>query len=634
MLTRIVDAALACLIPTTILLHLVLSPYTKVEESFGLQATHDILTYGIPWSSKIATSIEQFDHVEFSGSVPRTFTGPLALAGASWPWLHVFKDADRQIVVRAVLGIFNAICLLWFRSGVVDAFGREAANWFVVFTASQFHLMYYASRTLPNFFAFGLTTIALHDLLPLSKNLHSEPSMRRYHHALMLLTAVGVVFRSELALLLGSHTLYLLIQRRIEADPLEDILPFGLIGALIGLGISVPIDSYFWQKFPIWPELTGFLYNFLSGKSSDWGVSPFHFYFTSSIPRLLFNPITYNLCIPLTFALPPLRKKMRDILFPNLFFVFLYSFQPHKEWRFIVYVIPPITAVAAAGASWIWTRRGKTLVHRFLSLTLLASIFASFAASFGMLLISGLNYPGADALIRLHHLNKGHHNNGKELKVHMDTFSCMTGITRFLQQQQPPSSEAHNASYVGPIWHYDKTENEEELLRPEFWLPFDWALAEEPERVIGKWEIVDVAKGYSGIRLVKPSAQTAKSYNGYDAHALGKTLMERLMTSQSAQDVKREVQGLGWEAMAVVSDSSRRTELWQQTQYTAKDASGALQRLKSFGSWEEYKERMNEHMAAVFFWIRRHVTGGYWVEVEMEPKVSILRQVRVQSLET
>ena len=145
---------------------------------------------------------------------------------------------------------------------------------------------------------------------------------------------------------------------------------------------------------------------------------------------------------------------------------------------------------------------------------------------------------------------------------------------------------------------------------------------------------MDVAKGYSGIRLVKPSAQTAKSYNGYDAHALGKTLMERLMTSRSAQDVKREVQGLGWEAMAVVSDRSRRTELWQQTQYTAKDASGALQRLKSFGSWEEYKERMNEHMAAVFFWIRRHVTGGYWVEVEMEPKVSILRQARVQSLET
>lgn len=68
--------------------------------------------------------------------------------------------ADVRCVVRAVLGLFNAFCLLSFRNGVLDAFGRNAANWFVVFQAGQFHLMYYASRTLPNFLAFGLSAFS------------------------------------------------------------------------------------------------------------------------------------------------------------------------------------------------------------------------------------------------------------------------------------------------------------------------------------------------------------------------------------------------------------------------------------------------------------------------------------------
>lgn len=31
---------------------------------------------------------EHYDHLTFTGSVPRTFVGPLALAGVSWPFLR------------------------------------------------------------------------------------------------------------------------------------------------------------------------------------------------------------------------------------------------------------------------------------------------------------------------------------------------------------------------------------------------------------------------------------------------------------------------------------------------------------------------------------------------------------------
>ncbi|KAL9633608.1 MAG: hypothetical protein Q9164_004596 [Protoblastenia rupestris] len=125
-----------------------------------MQATHDILTCGVPWKNADVELRKHFDHLTFTGPVPRTFIGPLALAGASWPliWINAALNwrLSNQTIVRAVLGLYNAFCVIYFRNGISKAFGRIAANWYAIFQSSQFHLMYYSSRTLPNFFAFGL----------------------------------------------------------------------------------------------------------------------------------------------------------------------------------------------------------------------------------------------------------------------------------------------------------------------------------------------------------------------------------------------------------------------------------------------------------------------------------------------
>tara|TARA_R110002003_G_scaffold59_17_gene5346 strand:+ start:17859 stop:18146 length:288 start_codon:yes stop_codon:yes gene_type:complete len=52
-----------------------------------------------------------------------------------------------------VLGLLNAAALIAFGRSVQRAFGTSAGIWFALFQASQFHVMYYASRTLPNMFA-------------------------------------------------------------------------------------------------------------------------------------------------------------------------------------------------------------------------------------------------------------------------------------------------------------------------------------------------------------------------------------------------------------------------------------------------------------------------------------------------
>jgi alpha-1,6-mannosyltransferase len=303
----------------------------------------------------------------------------------------------------------------------------------------------------------------------------------------------------------------------------------------MALLISVPIDSYFWQK-PIWPELWGFYFNAVLGSSSAWGVSPWHYYFTSALPRLLVNPLVPLLFIPLAVVQPATRSTARRLIVPCLAFVAIYSLQPHKEARFIFYVVPPLTAAAAQGANYIFARRSKSLLFAAASSLIVISVILSFAASTGMLLVSSLNYPGGEALAYLrshndefdYHLTPQHLGTSDsdlnvksggttQIRVHADVLSCMTGVTLF-GASSGKASVSNTSTVIDdrgrqvpgervPLRNLvlDKTENSPLLGEPIFWVQFDYVLAEDPTTVRGgDWHELGVVEGYAGVEILRP----------------------------------------------------------------------------------------------------------------------------------
>ena len=195
---------------TVISFHLIQAPFTKVEESFNIQAIHDILTYSV-------FDISQYDHLKFPGVVPRTFVGAVIIAMLSRPYLYLSSliqtsrptSIDVQLVVRGIVGLTNGLSFIYLKNCLQDMFDEitekkkeenedkdiyiydSAGTWFLLFLIGSFHLMFYSTRTLPNFvMTLPLTNVALGWVL-----------LGRYNAAIFLSALVAIVFRLEVSAL-------------------------------------------------------------------------------------------------------------------------------------------------------------------------------------------------------------------------------------------------------------------------------------------------------------------------------------------------------------------------------------------------------------------------------------------------
>ncbi|KAL3961789.1 hypothetical protein ACCO45_003312 [Purpureocillium lilacinum] len=428
------DTLLEALLFLVPLAHLLLAPHTKVEESFNMQAAHDVLVYGVPWTgpSPRARLAAAYDHFAFPGAVPRTFLGAVLLAGLGQPLVALAPGgfAHAQTLVRGLLAAFNAGALLVFARGLREAHGGRVARWWMALLLTQFHVPFYASRTLPNMFAFGLVTLAMAFLLP-----KKDPrrALVRRRQAVALLVVAAAVFRAEVAILLAAVGAQLLYSGQMTPAGSRPSLPSqaALAGAL------------------------GLLLQRRPRQLLQLGHLPWHYYFTSALPRLLLNPLALPL-VGLALYLPATAPAARRLVQPSLAFIAVYSLQPHKEARFIFYVVPPLTAAAALSADYIATRRRKSLVYALGTAALAVSLYALTADA-----VDPSRSPSPRPRLRLR----------------------------------------------TPIYVFDKTEDKPDLKWPSFWKKMDYALMEDPMLPLGNWKVLGVVQGYDGIEVLKPGAK-------------------------------------------------------------------------------------------------------------------------------
>ena len=170
------------------------------------------------------------------------------------------------------------------------------------------------------------------------------------------------------------------------------------------------------------------------------------------------------------------------LIAPALAFICIYSAQPHKEWRFIVYVVPQMTLAAATGASYVFNHRRRIIVLQLLNTIFLCSIAGTMVLSVGMLVISRQNYPGGIAIAAI----------PDNARSYLDVYTCMTGASRFLQSGG----------------NFTKTEAPELLKDPAFWESLDYASVQDPKSIqkvyadkdaTSAWQVDKEIDGFAGL---------------------------------------------------------------------------------------------------------------------------------------
>ncbi|KAK7027254.1 Dol-P-Man:Man(7)GlcNAc(2)-PP-Dol alpha-1,6-mannosyltransferase [Paramarasmius palmivorus] len=495
---------LDALILATGWLHVVLAPYTKVEESFNLHAVHDVFMYGIR-----PENLQKYDHFTFPGAVPRTFIGSILLTWIATPviWIassfnKVHSKLDIQIIVRLVLATINGIGLCFIRNAVSKRFGRPTGMFYTLFTITQFHIPFWMGRTLPNMFALFPVNLATYCLVDRAPNA-LWPTPKRVYTAIALLVSTSVIFRAEIALLLGPIVLQYWYLR---VCTLPGVIKVGFLSALCSIGLTVAVDTYFWQaREPLWPEFAGIYFNVIQGKSSEWGTSPPWTYFVSYLPKLLLT------ALPLSLGGMALEGRIRRFLLPYVAFVFLISGLGHKEWRFIVYVVPAFNVSAARAAKWMASRPKSNFIGRLCFLGAVAAIAINLALTTLTTLASMGNYPGGVALSKFNaYINSEPQDSAYH--VHISNLAAQTGASLFLQMNSPPYPPNFSFDRL-PIalidlddpstWTiYNKTEGLSTASLSSS-TTFTHLISEYPPSKFGfmnrkQWVVVDVIEGFGG----------------------------------------------------------------------------------------------------------------------------------------
>ncbi|KRZ89499.1 Valine--tRNA ligase, mitochondrial [Trichinella sp. T8] len=418
------------------------------------------------------TDLKSYDHGYFPGVVPRTFIGALLLSVAVYPFYilaQLFGLSKFWLLIATRCTLTTGVYIAYYKllKSASRVCSLAGAYNMALFGAFQFHFTFYSSRTLPNTFALIFV------LLTLSKLLDED-----YKKAIFFGAFTVVVFRSETAILFALLFCGFAFESR---DRMLSTLFYGILAVAFAVVVSFTVDSVMWGK-AVLPELTGFVFNVIRGGSSNYGTSPFFWYFYSALPRAL-GPL--SLLVPFTFGD---RNPVGWFAFSAIGYVFVYSILPHKELRFIIYTVPIFNLAAGYAAAKYRLHPIASFVYRRLVQlgvigTLIMEVLFMTAASY--------NYPSCAALNVVDEIAQLKYAHNSEITVYIDSFCAQNGISRFLQTNKH--------------WNYQKENDEldlETVKRFQFLLiGHETHLHNEIRPFLDTHRVVKFLPGYAGIGL-------------------------------------------------------------------------------------------------------------------------------------
>eukprot|EP01084_Bolivina_argentea_P209701 357141_1 len=296
-------------------LYVILVPYTKSEESFNMQASHDMLFHGY-------TNIEAYDHRQSpSTTAPGTFIGSLVLS----LMVHPFKFLLRRIfplmfssldikmhcqhLIRISLLSINIMSLSYFRKSFIDIYIapqyikankkkqivstieliKAISNLFAILITAQFHYLFYQSRLLSNSFALPIVTISF-----------AFYFRKQYHLALQWLLASTIIFACDTIFITLPFIAIMLLRAHQESkfhSVLFQFFEHGVKACFICIALSFWIDSWFWDQYKSckWPEFVDVLF-YSNTSHAQLDASPWHAYFTTHLLRMLLVNVLFIPC--------------------------------------------------------------------------------------------------------------------------------------------------------------------------------------------------------------------------------------------------------------------------------------------------------------------------------------------------
>ncbi|KAJ2917546.1 hypothetical protein MD484_g2888, partial [Candolleomyces efflorescens] len=336
-------------------------------------------------------------------------------------------------------------------------------------------------------FFVNLSTYVLLNRAPNSR----KPAPHRTAVSIPILTFAAAVFRGEIALYLAPLCLQALFTKSIS---FSQLLKTGVVSGILSALLTITVDSYFWNQKFLWPEFAGLFFNVVEGKSTEWGTSPPLTYFTSFLPKLLLSSL------PLSLLGISYNRHIRGLLFPSILFIVLISFLGHKEWRFIIYVVPVFNIAAARGLHALFSPRKQRSFSRVRFILGASLISLNIAFTVFSTAVSIANYPGGQAMRQFHALyNPVTHTS--PVHVHISNLAAQSGASLFTQLYSQPTWPIHS----NVNWIYNKTESLTlgDLIAPSS--PFTHLILEErpSAKLLDRrgWKVVSAVDAFEGVKL-------------------------------------------------------------------------------------------------------------------------------------